>query len=359
MGDERISGRQFGVLTFVMMLAPLIHAIPIRTAAAGRASWLVTIPAVLPLAALVWVLLRCLARMPEGSGLADVYLLALGRRWGILCCGLNLLWLLMIQVVDLRFYAERYVTAVYPNTGRGIFYVSLLGLLVWISRGSLGALARTGKVLFWVVTVTLVLVLAMAAPRLHIYNVWPVTDTSLAQAGLGALRMSTAVSFVVPSCFLLGRVDWRANWKEGFLWLGVLAAAMALIAIVIFGVFGPELAGRLQVPFFALAKEISLRNTIQGMEVIVAAMWVMSDAALVGVTLFALGELVARLAPGWRVEWVRTIAACLLLPLCLLLPESSFQMEALYQKYGLPFDLLAGYVLPALTLAVGKVRRRW
>ena len=36
MGEGRISGRQFGVLTFVLMLAPLIHGIPARAAERGK-----------------------------------------------------------------------------------------------------------------------------------------------------------------------------------------------------------------------------------------------------------------------------------------------------------------------------------
>ena len=65
-----------------MMLAPLIHAIPLRTAGAGRASWLITFPVVIPLGVLFYFLFRCLERMPEGSGMGDLYLLALGQRWG-------------------------------------------------------------------------------------------------------------------------------------------------------------------------------------------------------------------------------------------------------------------------------------
>ena len=359
MRAERISGRQFGLLTLLAMMAPLIHAVPTRTAAAGRASWLAAVPAALPLGVLLWALFHALARLPEGSGLADLYLLGLGRRWGMVCCALSGVWLLMILVADLRFCAERYVTAVYPDTGRGMFYLSLLALALWMGRGSLAALARAGTVLFWVVTVTLVVVLAMAAPRMHIYNVWPVTDTRLEQAGAGALRLSAVVSLAVPFSFLLGQVERRGARKGVLLWLGGLTTAMVCIAAVIFGVFGPELAGELQVPFFALAKEISLRRTIQGIEVVVAAMWVMSDAALTGAVLFALGELVCRMIPRWDREMVRTAAVCLLVPLCLLLPRSSFRMERLYIRYGLPMNLAAGYLLPALALVAGRVRKRW
>ena len=107
--------------------------------------------------------------------MGDLYLLALGQRWGKLCCVLSTFWIVTMLIEDLRFYAERYVTEVYPETGLSLFYVALLLLMLWISRGSLGALARTGKILFWVVMTTLAVVLVMAAPKMKLYNVWPVT----------------------------------------------------------------------------------------------------------------------------------------------------------------------------------------
>lgn len=58
MEEEKISGRQFGILTFAMMLAPLVHAVPIRIASAGRASWLLTLPAVIPLGGMLYFLFR-------------------------------------------------------------------------------------------------------------------------------------------------------------------------------------------------------------------------------------------------------------------------------------------------------------
>lgn len=359
MEEEKISGRQFGILTFAMMLAPLVHAVPIRIASAGRASWLLTLPAVIPLGGMLYFLFRCLQRMPEGSGLADVYLLSFGKRWGRVCCILNALWIITLLVVDLRYYAERYVAEVYPETGMLLFYVASLLLVLRISWGSFGALVRTGKILFWVVTVTLALVLILAAPKLKLYNVWPVTDTNPREVGLGILRMAAVLAFAVPSCFLLGRVQWRDN-KMGLLrWLVLLGITMLLIAVEILGVFGPELMARLQVPFFTLAKEISFQRMVQGFEIIVAATWVMTDTALTGMEIFAAGEVLGRAIPVKRPEYIRVALVCLVLPLCLLLPVSTFQMENIYKQYGMPFNGAMAYFLPCLALIVGKLRRRW
>ena len=64
MEQKKLSGGQFGILTFVMMMAPIVHAVPTRIIDARRASWLLPLFAILPLAVLMFFLFRCLSRMP-------------------------------------------------------------------------------------------------------------------------------------------------------------------------------------------------------------------------------------------------------------------------------------------------------
>lgn len=359
MEEHRIAGRQFGMLTLVMMLAPLIHAILTRIASAERAGWLVMIPAVIPLGLLIHFLFRALERMPEGSGMADLYLTALGRVWGEICCWLNVLWLIMLMLVDLRFYAERYVSAVYPQTGLTLFYVVMLAILFWFTKGDFGDLIRTGKILFWVIVITLIVVLVMAVGKVKLYNVWPVTDTKWKEVGMSTLRMITVTAFAVPASFLVGQVNWKNNKRGMRIWLLLLTGTMVVIAWEIMGVFGPELAARLQVPFFTLAKEITLQGSVKGVEIIVATMWLMSDVAMTGAQVYAAGEIMKRTLPLKQPKIARVGLVCLLLPLCMLLPASSFDMEAYYKQFGMPANIIVGFLLPAVTLTVGSLRKKW
>lgn len=52
---------------------------------------------------------------------------------------------------------------------------------------------------------TLAVVLVMAAPKMKLYNVWPVTDTDPREVAMGTLRMIAVLAFAVPPTFLLGR----------------------------------------------------------------------------------------------------------------------------------------------------------
>lgn len=360
MERKKLSGGQFGILTFVMMMAPMIHAVPARIIDARRAAWLLPVLAVLPLALLLLVLFRCLSRMPEDSGLGDVYHLAFGGRWGKVCCGLSALWTVMVMVVDLRFYAERYVSAVYPEAGKLVFYLAMAAIQLWIVRENLGCLLRAGKIFFWVVILTLAAVLLLAVGKMRVYHVWPVTDTSWKEVGLGAVRLSTAISMAVPAGFLLGKIQWRTRKSGAVWWILALTGVTVMIAVVILGVFGPELSQRLQVPFFTLAKEVSVTGAMERMESIISAMWMMTDTALMGVLAFSAEQAIRQtVGESKRPEWIRMSLIVVMIVACCILPKSTFDMDAGYQAIGMPINIIVGYLLPATALLVAKVRKRW
>lgn len=360
MEQKKLSGGQFGILTFVMMMAPIVHAVPTRIIDARRASWLLPVLAALPLAVLLFFLFRCLSRMPADSGLGDVYHLAFGNRWGKVCCGLTALWTLMIMVADLRFYAERYVSAVYPEAGKLVFYLAMAVLQLWIVRENLGCLLRAGKLLFWVVILTLAAVLLLAIGKIRLYNLWPVTDTSWREVGLGTWRLSTAVGMALPAGFLLGKVQWRPRKSCAVWWMAALTGVTTLIAVSILGVFGPELSQRLQVPFFTLAKEVSVSGAMERLESIISAMWMMTDTALMGVLTFSAEQALRQTAgESKRPELVRMILILIMIAACCALPKSAFDMDIGYQMVGMPLNTVVGYLLPGTALVVAKVRKRW
>lgn len=99
------------------------------------------------------------------------------------------------------------------------------------------------------VILTLAAVLLLAVEKIQIYNLWPVTDTSWREAGLGSLRLSTTLSMAVPAGFLLGTVEWKTRKNGAVWWVAALTGAAMMIAVSVLGVIRariePALAGSL------------------------------------------------------------------------------------------------------------------
>ena len=141
--------------------------------------------------------------------------------------------------------------------------MALLLLMLWISQGSLGpspyrensvlggddhAGSDSGD----------------GCPKMKLYNVWPVTDTDPREVAMGTLRMIAVLAFAVPPTFLLGRVKWRSSKKGIVWWFVILAVTMLLIAVEIFGVFGPELTARLRCPSLLWPRRSPSRGQSKG-----------------------------------------------------------------------------------------------
>ena len=75
----------------------------------------------------------------------------------------------------------------------------------------------------------------------------------------------------VPAGFLLGTVEWKTRKNGAVWWVAALTSAAMMTAASVLGVFGPELSQRLQVPFFTVAKEVSVTGARERLESIISA----------------------------------------------------------------------------------------
>ena len=118
------------------------------------------------------------------------------------------------------------------------------------------------------------------------------------------------------------------------------------------GMLGPELARRLNSPFFALAKSVGVEGAFQRVESIIAALWTFADLSLLGVLAFALWKATKQIFP--RAKQKPAVTA-ILIPGAVLgiaaFPEG-VMADAFGRETALLGNLMMGLALPLLGLAV-------
>ena len=121
---------------------------------------------------------------------------------------------------------------------------------------------------------------------------------------------------------------------------------------MVIGNLGPELAQRLNSPFFALAKSVGVEGAFQRVESIIAALWTFGDLALLGVLAFALWKAAKQIFP--RAKQKPAVTA-ILIPGAVLgiaaFPEGVLA-DAFVRETALLGNLMMGLALPLLVLAV-------
>lgn len=355
--DRTISLRQYLVLLFVALLSPLVKLIPGGLAAqAGTGAWLSTLLLLLPTLAAVWLAAYLGRGLPENEGLGELLCRCLGWRLGRILCGVFGLWLLLLSCLTLRLGVERLTSTIYPNTEMGLFFLAVLAIEWWLGKQKLPVLARVGQIFFFAVVLTLALVLVMGVSRIHIYNVWPVWTQDLPGIARATVSALGVLGTGVGTLFCFGQVtDRRGGRRLALGWTAALCLTLAALSFVVLGVFGPTVVQRLQIPFFSLAKEVSIEGAVERLEPLVVTMWVFTDVVLLGLLLQSAGRALT-LAVGGGEQRSLTPLLLLVLPGAYLAAGSFFALERSYETWFLWGDLTLFYGVPLAAGVIGKCR---
>ena len=118
------------------------------------------------------------------------------------------------------------------------------------------------------------------------------------------------------------------------------------------------LCARLDNPFFALAKSVGVEGAFQRVESIVAALWVLSDFALLGLLTFALRHMAGAVCGESGARWAPWAGTGLAFAGGMLLFPDDFAAEMLAETVAPLGNLVLAFVLPALALWAGWLRGR-
>ena len=357
MEEKQISQTQLCALLWAGLMAPAAELLPAVTLpVAGRGAWL-SAAAALPLVLLLgWMM----AKVGMGAGgLAGGIRRCLGPVLGRGVLLLYLLWGEVLLALRLRLCAQRLIASGERDGSLWFFLPAAALLALWMARGKLSAFARAGQVflacLLTALGVVLLLSLAQCRPE-HLFPLWWPDALPALRA---AVPLMGALGYGIFAAFLLG--DTRPSRRAGrdwILWGGGGCLLLALEQGVVIGNLGAELAGRLNSPFFALAKSIGVEGAFQRVESIVAALWTFGDVTLLGVLAFAQWKAAQAVFPRVR---QKPAAGAALIPGAVLgiaaFPEG-VMAEAFSREGALLGNLVFGVLLPVGVFFVDWLQRR-
>ena len=345
------------MILFTALLSPAVRALPGWTVGtAGESAWLTGILAFPPFLLLGWMVFSLCRR---SGGLTQAYQDAFGPLAGKVVIVIYLSWALFLLCAEGRLYAERMLSAGYRSAAPWVFLLVLLGVVLWMGRRKLGAFARAAEICYLVLALTLGLVLLFSildmSPE-HVLPVW-ITDVP-------AVTAATLVPVGVLSCgvfggFLGGNVTRRSgDARQGLLWLLAGCGVLTLLEFGVLGQLGPALCGRMDIPFFEVARGVGVDGAFQRVESVVVALWVLSDFAMLGLLVFAIRKGAgAVLGSRWE-HWAAPVAVIVAFLGGLTLFPDDFSVEKVSSAWVPWGNLILAFPVPALALIVTNVKGR-
>lgn len=304
--SSSLTARQQRALAALAVLSPMLRLVPgANLAAAGDAGWLAPLFA-LPVIALYGRILR---RVPQPKGR--------------LRAGLCAAWAAFYGAFLLRMGAERFFSALTIFNHWLPFALVLAALAAAAAGGGEKPLGRAAECLLPFVTAALVIVGLCALPQMRFARLKVVSGADLPDI------LRAALPIVNVGCTLLFAVHLLAPERSArselrfSLRLAVTALALSAVAA---GVLGSGVATHLSHPFFVLLRNLSLSRSLERIEALVTALWVLPDFAALGVLL-----LLARRGSAAALKTSRPLPALLcgaaLLAGAAAFPVSAFALE--------------------------------
>lgn len=370
---ESISRRQLVAAAYVAVLSPMIRRLPrVCAQAAGRTAWISVPLTLLPLAAVFFGLWLFYRRRERPIGFAGILTDIWGRAAGKCITALYALWFAFYAGFLLRSGAQRFITTVYHDTGIWIFVAVTALMCLPAVLGSVRATVRAAMIIRPLMTALFVLVCVQTFRELDLSMLLPVHVSDLPANGIAVLETVNVISAAGFLAFLGGSVEGRFSPRDFIGWTVTLLVIIELMTVCCLALFGPSLTANMSFPFFMLVRDVDVLGSIERIEPLVIAVWVLSDFVMISLLLrvsaenfrFALGFSAAASAETAKAHDLRQgrwlLVGCTLAAAAAALTmandKSAFDLlsETLVPRLNMGFSL----GIPALSLLIGALRRK-
>ena len=348
--------RQLRAMCFVASLAAVTRLLPKAPAqAAGNAGWLAPLCA-LPLL-LLFLVFFCsfMKTRREDEGLGELILRRNGRALGSALLLIAAAYLLLSSGFILRTGAHRLNSTIYPAAGPWMFMLTMLALGTAAALGPVKALPRASRVFAPILTAVMLLAVIFALGSVDPKNLFPLYDATVFDIFLGSLSVVEIYGSVIWCAAVLeahtplegGRFSFFARW------LVPVCLLLTVFCAVMIGIYGAALTARFSHPFFSMVRDVTLFQSLERLDALVAALWVLSDFVVFSMQLCAAAHLL-RLVLGRAPQKADSTMldmknGRLVIPLCAALTALA---AALLPSDEQSLSTLSQRVFPALSLAV-------
>lgn len=354
----KISARQLVLIFIISTFSPTVRLFPAATArVAKQAAWLSPLASVAGMIILV-LILQSFFKKGENLNLSDIYMNTLGNFFGKIVLAAQLIVILTLLAVYTRYYAERIVSSILPDTTIQFLIITMLGFVFYTVRGGLVPLARLNELIFIIFVIIFAVNSLLTVFSIEITSLLPISYID----ALPVMKSTTTIygiwSYFLLVFFLADKVKDKENIKStGLRAVLFLAVTCTIIIFMTIGVLGSSLAARIELPYFMSIKEITVLDTLARIETITIALWVLADFTIIAImtfialsifkALFCLSETRSLINPIVLITYILSLS----------IVKSLFELEVFSEKVIIPINIIFGFIVPITVFVVGKIRK--
>lgn len=358
-GKQKISCRQAILLFIFASGSPAVRLFPEQTAKiAKQAGWLAPLVSSAAFVLLAFIISKIFKGYKDAN-LADIYYDVMGVFAGKIIISIYLLWVLLLLALYVRYYAERLVASIMPDASLSFFAISMLILIFFVLRGGLVSIARFSEFFFFLFAIIVYLLFFLSLPDLRMKNLFPISGIDILPIFKSSYVMFGIWVYFLYVFFFGDQINDKEHIMkfglQGALFLGI---STMIVIIQTLGSLGPTVVERMLLPYFVSVKHISLLETVERLESVIIAFWIMADFIIIWFFSYIALKLAKSLFNLSESRLLVTPLVIFAYIFSLYLAKNRFELETFSSGIGLPINIMLGFVFPLVLLIVGKIRKK-
>ncbi|MEY9977406.1 endospore germination permease [Lysinibacillus sp. RC79] len=360
MEKEIISSRQFMIITFLSSIGTAILISPASvTSEAKQDAWIAAIISVV-LSLLLIKLFVTLGKRTPTLTFVEANEKILGRFFGKIT-SIGFIILSFLSAGELLYFIGIFMkTEVMPETPTMAFAFLFSIIIIYAAFLGIEVFARSAEILFPMFILIFIFFVVCISPSVHMENLQPIMEVPTKSLFFSIIRLMSIFSFPLVILLMIfpSIVNVHKSAQKGF-YIGTILGGIVLIAIITLAilVLGPANTAARTFPSYSLAQRISIGNFLQRIEVIMAAMWIIS--IYIKTFMFFYAGVIG-IAQICKINNHRPLIfpfGMIILGLSLIVHPSIIHSD-IYNRETWPiFSFIFAILLPLVLLLVAKIRK--
>ncbi len=356
---EKISTRQAVILFLTFVYSPAIRLFPVYAARIGeRAGWLAPVFVIVPFIFLVYTM-QAFFKEEKEENLSDIICKIMGRIPGKILIAFYLLWIMVLLGLYVRHYSERFLTSLLPNTPMVFFTLTILAVVFFVTRGGIVLLARGTEFFFLLFSFIFIILFLLTLTNVELINLLPVTHYDIfpvIKSTYSILGIWAYFTFI----FFFGD---EINDKENIRIFGIQGSAYILVMgtmllVQTIGVYGYSIIQRAPLPYFLVIKSVAIMDTIERIESVALAFWVIVDFVIISVFLHIITSIIKSLFSLSQSKTFISPITIFAFIFSFYIAKNLFELENFSNYIGLQLNIFFGFIIPYALYVIGRVRNK-
>lgn len=355
----KISLRQTLLLYLTLIFSPSIRFVPTYTAyIAKQASYLMPIAAFLSLIIMFLLLDKTIKKYGD-KPITDIINLVIGKTAGKALLIMYALWILLMTALLTRYYGERLVTSIFPDTNINLFIAVMLIIVLIALRSGIITLARMNEIINPIIGIVFFLLILFLLPQIRIRNLVPISYIDI----MPVLKSSLGTISLWGYIFYFFLISDEISNKKKLMRLGLYSSLYItfytiVLLVAVIGSLGTSVTEKSPLSFMSAVKLISVFDILEKIESLVVIVWVLADFVLITTLSHIILKLIKKIFDLKDEKPLINIFILLLYFLALFITVKKFDLERFSSTVANIGDIVFTLIIPPIILLMGLMKKK-